>query len=143
MLNFVLGIVASICAAMVVAIFARYVVPYIRGFLNDTPRIDGDWRIHITETSQNRGILTIDQQGARVRAFLKFPDGSRSFVYMGRFSSGHLVLTFEQKKLESLNVGAMVFRLGSGGNTMIGRTLFWHNDRSEFVSDQCEAIKVR
>jgi hypothetical protein len=143
MLNFILGVVASICAAIVVAAFMRYTVPYIRGFLHNTPKIDGDWKVHIAGNAQDRGILSIEQQGVRIRATFKHLDGPRSFLYKGSFFSGQLVLTFEESGKEGFNVGAMLFRLHSDGVSMEGRTLFWHNDRSEFVSNQYEATRIR
>ena len=140
--QFILGVATSICAASIIAFFVKYVDPRARAYLQRTPAIGGKWRLVRTDDEDDRGILTIKQRGVRVTAILTHPSAERVFEYKGSFYSGQLVLTFEEKGKEGFAVGAMVFKFLADGQKMVGRSLYWHNDRAEFISNNYEAQRI-
>jgi len=142
MKNFILNVTASIIATISIVLFINYLIPYLRGFFLKTPNVSGKWDVRTPEDQQCKGVLTITQRGIRIKATFLHLDTHSMFHYKGNILSGQLVLNFEEKGKEGLNVGAFILRLQGHSNQMIGRTLFWNNDQGEFNSNEYRATRV-
>lgn len=81
--------------------------------------------------------LEIEQHGSFVRASIirnTTEGGTRTFEYEGRFTSGQLVLFYEDSRGRGYIVGTMVLHLSADLKTLRGRTTYYSHDENTVVS---------
>ncbi|MFT3803923.1 MAG: nucleotide-binding protein [Burkholderiaceae bacterium] len=108
------------------------------------PTLAGTWAgfdPDAQDPSQQVSTLVIEQHGIFVRASinrLSSKGGTRLFEYEGKFTSGQLVLFYEDTRGRGYIVGTMVLHLSEDLRTLIGRTTYFSHDESRVVSFQRE-----
>lgn len=105
----------------------------------NTPNLNGKWEGFAPEgenPNESNSSLEIRQFGNFVRATItRSENGSpRIFEYEGRFTSGQLVLFFEDTDGRGYVVGAMVLRLEGDLKTLSGRSTYFHHTKNAVVS---------
>lgn len=81
--------------------------------------------------------LKIEQRGSFVRATIirnATEGGTRTFEYEGRFTSGQLVLFYEDSRGRGYIVGTVVLHLSADLKTLRGRTTYYSHDANTVVS---------
>ena len=86
--------------------------------------------------TERNSTLEIEQHGMFVRATISrlAKDGSRVFEYEGRFTSGQLILFFEEEKGRGYIVGTMVLYLSGDLRTLAGRSTYYDHTKKVVVS---------
>jgi len=110
------------------------------------PDLSGLWDGRSSEGPMSQGervTLEVRQRGAFVQATVTRETGSaiRIFEYEGRFTSGQLVLFFEEKAGRGFIVGTMVLYLSGDLSTLAGRTTYYHHTKKAVVSDVREFLR--
>jgi len=105
----------------------------------NVPSLEGRWAGYAPEgpnPTEPNSSLEIKQHGTFVRATITRPEngGSRVFEYEGRFTSGQLILFFEDKDGRGYVVGAMVLHLEADLRTLSGRSTYYHHTKHTVVS---------
>lgn len=104
------------------------------------PALDGQWAGFDPEgpdPNQQLSTLSIEQHGVFVRAVVSRKSstgGMRTFEYEGKFTSGQLVLFYEDTSGRGYIVGTVVLHLSADLKTLRGRTTYFSHDESRVVS---------
>jgi hypothetical protein len=145
MVNFLLGVLSSIVAAVIGWLGTKVVWPHFEDkVLYKGIRVDGVWEIYeIREGSQRKvGEITLRQQGNQVTGTgqrAKTRDGSasdRRFAYKGRIAGEQLTLVFEDQRGRDFDTGTYVFRVSNNCIEMAGMATFHGKPENRIVSEQ-------
>jgi hypothetical protein len=103
------------------------------------PDISGTWNGYSPDgpnPNDVTSILEIEQHGSAIRAFVerKVSTGVRRFEYEGRFSSGQVVLFFEDQRGRGFIIGTMVLHLSGNLNRLTGKSTYYDHTKKEVVS---------
>jgi len=103
------------------------------------PDLSGTWAGYSPEgpnPSERNSTLQIEQHGSFVHATIerKADGGLRIFKYEGRFTSGQLVLFFEEEKGRGFIVGTVVLYLSGNLRTLVGRSTYYDHTLKEVIS---------
>ena len=103
------------------------------------PDISGKWAGFAPDgpnPDEATSTMEIDQHGSLIHAVVdrKVRNGTRRFEYEGRFSSGQLVMFFQDQRGKGFIIGTMVLHLAGNLNTFVGRSTYYHHTRNEVVS---------
>jgi hypothetical protein len=99
---------------------------------NGLPDLSGEWNGYSPDCPTpdiSNSTLTIEQRGSFIRATVvrQVRDGQRTFDYEGRYTSGQLVLFFEDKMGRGYIVGTVVLHLSPDLQSLTGlATYFAH-----------------
>jgi len=104
------------------------------------PDLSGKWAGFFPEgpnPNQQNSELSIEQRGSFVRATIvrKARAGDRIFEYEGRFTSGQLVLFFEDMKGRGYIVGTVVLHLSPDLRSLTGKSTYFHHAHGTVVSE--------
>ena len=150
MTDFGLGILASVVAAIVVAI-ASLTWKWLKNrFFYKGVRVNGTWDVFEDRDGKrvNSGKLKLQQSGSFVKGTstrTKTRGGKKSnreFKYHGSVSGHQMTLIFEDKKGDGFDTGSYVFIIQNDCTTMIGRTTFHGKPENEIVSERRTLVKV-
>ena len=100
------------------------------------PNLSGKWAGYSPESptpTKQLSTLEIEQHGTFIRATVQreVSGGTRSFEYEGRFTSGQLVLFFEDREGRGYIVGTVVLHLSPDLQSLVGRSTYF--DHSENI----------
>lgn len=104
------------------------------------PQLTGQWAGFDPEgpdPNQQLSTLTIEQHGVFVRAVVSRKSshgGMRTFEYEGKFTSGQLVLFYEDTSGRGYIVGTVVLHLSADLKALRGRTTYFSHDDTGVVS---------
>lgn len=103
------------------------------------PDLSGDWAGYSPdgpEPDEQSSTLTIHQLGSFIQANIiyKTKDGERLLESEGRFSSGQLVLFFEDVKGRGYIVGTIVLHLASDLRSLKGQSLYYRHTKDAVIS---------
>lgn len=142
--NFVIGVISSLSATLIVFLLAKFAWPILRDKLFYTGiRINGSWVIYENRNGEEiqSGKIKLDQKGRKIsgestRSITR--DGkqsNREFIYKGSISGNQLTLLFEDKKGLGFDNGTYVFIIQNDGNTMKGMATFHGKMENQIVSE--------
>jgi hypothetical protein len=103
------------------------------------PNISGKWAGYAPDAHNKliqKSILTLEQYGQCMRGSVERQTrtGVRKFEYEGRFSSGQLVLFFEENDARGFIIGTLVLHLSSDLQTLTGKNTYYHHDTHNVVA---------
>lgn len=149
--EFLLGVLASIVAAALIAIVVKWGWPALQNqCLYKGIRVAGAWEINEFRNGRNlkSGKIELTQLGCIVKGTstrTKTRDGKaseRKFHYHG-FINGHQVtLIFEDAKGVGFDTGTYVFTVQNDGYTMVGMATFHGKIENKIVSEPRTLIKA-
>lgn len=114
---------------------------------SNIPNLTGEWAGYSPERpnpNQPNSTMEIEQHGTFVRATITrtVKDGIRIFDYEGRFTSGQLVLFFEDKQGPGYIVGTVVLYLSGNLHTLVGRSTYYDHTKKQVVSTSREYRRI-
>jgi hypothetical protein len=112
------------------------------------PNLSGAWAGFFPDgdrPDQQNSTLEIEQHGSFVRATItrEVREGTRVFDYEGRFTSGQLVLFFEDKQGRGYIVGTVVLYLSGDLRTLVGRSTYYDHTKKQVVSTSREYRRMK
>jgi hypothetical protein len=144
MTDFILGVTASILAAILGYICTQHLWPIFRNrALYRGIHIQGTWEIFEQRREKQLlvGKIQLRQVGNNVSgqsARTRTRDGkisNREFLYKGSILGSQVTLFFEDKKGAGFDTGAYVFIVQNDGNTMIGMATFHGKVENRIISE--------
>jgi len=110
--------------------------------------ISGSWNIFVNNSNgiNPNARLEIHQEGNKVTAVCNYyrkKDGTEkrmTFDYEGIYSAGQLALTFRQREIPDVVIGAVVLKL-IDRNKFEGRTSFWHHEKHYLDGDDFKLVR--
>jgi hypothetical protein len=93
------------------------------------------------------GLADIDQWGPHMRMRLtryRSRSGrqiSRTFDYSGHLESGQVTFLFEDSAMRGFVTGAMVLKLSSNGNRLLGKTVYNDHDTGMVVAHNLALVR--
>lgn len=133
-MDFLLGVLASIVAALLVSAGALF-GPALLSKIKGGPNIGGKWNtFDVSNGGRRAGHAHITQLGGRV--WMKVTrdrkrngediDHPRQFRYRGRFASGNLTALFHDRTA-TYATGAITLHYDPGSHQLIGRTMYFED----------------
>ncbi len=106
----------------------------------ELPDVSGSWSGYSPDAPDpNAQISTlhIKQKGSFIRARVErqVRNGLRHFEYEGRFTSGQLILFFEEPRGRGFIVGTMVLYLSGDLRKLTGKATFYHHTKGQVVAN--------
>jgi hypothetical protein len=103
------------------------------------PDLSGSWAgfsLDSASPDEHVSTMEVEQHGIFVRASIvrKVNEGVRTFDYEGRFSSGQLILFFEDKKGRGYIIGTVVLHLSPDLRSLVGRSTYFDHAEGKVVS---------
>lgn len=113
--------------------------PRLRAQANRTPNLNNtEWKIDEPPVR-----FQIAQNGDKLACTASYgPHGERGFRYKGFMRGDQLVLTWEEVKLDGLNIGGMVLKLSANAKQLKGFTTYLHRDKGVVISDERTFDKI-
>lgn len=149
--EFVMGILTSTVATVLIAVMVKCVFPYVKDqCLYNGIRVVGTWNITEFRNGKNVrvGQIELKQKGRTIKGVStrKITRGGvkseRKFHYHG-FISGHQVtLIFEDAKGVGFDTGTYVFTVQNDVKTMVGMATFHGKIENKIVSEARNLIKA-
>lgn len=103
------------------------------------PDLSGTWAGYSPDgprPTERNSTLEVQQRGSFVRGTVttEVKEGVRVFEYEGRFTSGQVVLFFEEDRGRGFIVGTVVLYLSGDLRTLVGNSTYYHHSKKLVVS---------
>lgn len=142
--NFIIGVVSSISATIVlftfILIYKKLFLPYLQKKILEIPNISGSWDYYYNENCEGEkvGMVKIDQLGYKVSGkshiWKRRTDGNKTnkhYKLSGELRSGKLICTYSNVEVKGLTVGALATKLDSNGKKMFGGVIYYSDSRNQ------------
>jgi hypothetical protein len=150
-MDFLIGVLASIIAFILIKVTVQYIWPFIQDrWSYKGIRVNGTWKIQ--ESRNNKtvevGRIEFTQMGNRITGHSirnKTREGKkndRRFVYSGYIHKNQITLTFEDSRGKGFDTGTYVFIVENCGKKMIGMATFHGKKENRIVSEQRVLTKL-
>lgn len=143
----IIGFIAIIIGALIPVVIKLFRHRSEKPPINITD-ISGTWNVYVSESKSSlpNARFEIKQDGKKITAtcqYLTKKDGTEKkmlFDYSGVYWAGQMVLTFYQREVPDMAIGAVVLKL-IDKNKFVGRTTFWHHEKHYLDGDDFQLIR--
>lgn len=151
MLNFLLGVIASLVATFIYMATIKWIVPsFINKFLYDGIPISGAWDVYELQDNKKvkSGRLELEQKGRIVtgtstrKVTRDGKESNRKFNYHGSISGHQLTLMFEDANGKGFDTGSYILIVENNLKKMVGRNTFHGKRENKIVSERRVLVKV-
>ncbi|MGP2415842.1 hypothetical protein ACTUSQ_16955 [Pantoea ananatis] len=151
MLSFLLGVISSIVATVIIYLTVKVALPNLKDkWLYNGVRVSGTWDVYEERNGMKikSGTLELTQLGRIINGTstrTKTRDGNESqrrFNYFGSISAHQMTLIFDDVKGKNFDTGSYVFIIQNDCKTMVGMTTFHGKPENKIVAEQRTLIKV-
>lgn len=149
--NFLVGVISSLSATLVLAIIVKWGWPTFQDqCLYQGVRVDGEWDILEAQNDQiiKVGRIVLRQTGRNIlgrsaRSLTRDGKASgRKFLYKGTISGNQVTLIFEDSNGVGFDTGTYVFTVFNDQKNMLGVSTFYGKKENKIVSESRRLKKV-
>jgi hypothetical protein len=142
----VIGVVGSVVAAVLLALWGRVIVPWYEGRTDQGATIEGTWVSEITfpEGERNKHRMLLRKAGYNISGETTCYEGyskGNSYAIQGTFKNLILTATYEIENQRRLERGSMVLMLGNDGKTLSGYLSYYDDLANSIRTTKCDWIR--